>query len=148
MTVVQSRLAKIEESEIEEIKKISQEEAVRISLALKNYPVPAIPDFEMDDKYYDAETLADLVDDVYSKIGKSEENQGDFGSTYAQFADDYENDVNRDVKSKPSISDAEALEQCNKWKDEYKVSVGVSWGDLPHDLQQKWLEYSCDYHLV
>ena len=29
----------------------------------------------------------------------------------------------------------------------YRVSIGVSWGDLPYNLQQKWLEYSCDYHM-
>jgi len=45
------------------------------------------------------------------------------------------------------ISDAEAQKTCTEWKDKYSVVIGVSWGSLPYDLQQKWMSYSCDYHM-
>lgn len=50
-------------------------------------------------------------------------------------------------ETKLTITDAEANKQCIEWKNQYEVVIGKSWGNLPHDLQQKWLQYSCDYHL-
>ena len=46
-----------------------------------------------------------------------------------------------------TLTDAEATKMCMDWKTKYNVVVGASWGDLPYDLQQKWLSNSCDYHM-
>ena len=46
-----------------------------------------------------------------------------------------------------TLTDAEATAQCTEWKTMHNVIIGVSWGSLPFDLQKKWLEISCDYHL-
>lgn len=51
------------------------------------------------------------------------------------------------IKSEEStVTDSEATALCTEWKSKYSVVQGVSWGNLPYDLQQKWLTYSCDYH--
>ena len=93
-----------------------------------------MPDFPMDKTYNDNEKLADLIDDVFGK--ESGEESLDFSSSYQ-----------KKDKKKESITDAEAEKVCNEWKIKYKVKIGVSWGELPYDLQQKWVEYSCDYHM-
>ena len=127
--LVQIKLIKLEESELAELTKDSQDEAIRIALLLALNPAPPIPDFTLDDTYKENEKLADLTDDVFGKVSNGEE----------YYEDHY--------KDKISISDTDALKQCVEWKEKYNVVIGVSWGDLPYDVQQKWLEYSCDYHL-
>ena len=47
-----------------------------------------------------------------------------------------------------NLSDADARGICQSWKNEHNVVVGVSWGSLPFQLQQKWLQYACDFLLV
>ncbi len=46
-----------------------------------------------------------------------------------------------------NLSDSDARHICSDWKNEHNVVVGVSWGSLPFQLQQKWMQYSCDYLL-
>lgn len=46
-----------------------------------------------------------------------------------------------------NLSDADARHICNDWKKEHNVVPGVSWGSLPFQLQQKWLQYACDFLL-
>lgn len=36
---------------------------------------------------------------------------------------------------------------CFEWRDGYAVLVGVSWGKLPFDLQQKWELYNCNDYM-
>lgn len=135
ISAVQSRLAHVESIQLDEITKAAKDEAVRLALILSKYPAPPIPVFDMDDKYKEAEKLADLVDDVFKKETSEEEK--------------YKDDVTyrADITPKVAISDAEANAKCQEFKDKYQVVVGVSWGNLPYNLQQQWLEYSCDYHL-
>lgn len=134
---LQYKLMKLEKSELDIITKQSQDEAVKIALILASQPAPPIPDFEIDPKYKDAESIADLIDDVFGRVGSGQDYAG--GSEF------------EDKKSGGAssvITDPEALKNCNDWKEKYAVVIGVSWGNLPYDLQQKWMEYSCDYHLV
>jgi TPP-dependent trihydroxycyclohexane-1,2-dione (THcHDO) dehydratase len=135
ITAVQSRLAHIESVELDEITKEAKDEAVRLALILSKYPAPPIPVFDIDDTYKDAEKLADLVDDVFKRETSEEESYKDDVTSHA------------DDTPKVAISDSEAMEKCQEFKDKYQVVVGVSWGNLPYDLQQQWLQYSCDYHL-
>ena len=41
-----------------------------------------------------------------------------------------------------------ATKTCNQWLSEYGVVVGVSWGSLPYDLQDKWLDIGCDGYIT
>jgi hypothetical protein len=132
--LMQTKLGKLEHQELELISQESQDEAVRISLLLASQPAPPMPQFYMDQKYTDAENLADIIDDRF------------------EAKDDYEKDSKKkfkydDFTEEVSISDTEAAKACEKWKTDYSVVIGVSWGSMPQDLQQKWMQYSCDYHL-
>jgi hypothetical protein len=44
--------------------------------------------------------------------------------------------------------DAEYTVKCRQWKSQYKVVPGVSWGELPHDMQEEWKRVNCDEYLV
>lgn len=130
---MQNNLARLEAKEHEELSRESKDEAVRIALFLATHPAPPMPNFVMESEFEDAEKLADVIDDIFGKgdAGKFEEGTGEIMEAEAEI----------------TLTDAEATKICTEWKDTYKVIVGVSWGDLPYDLQQKWVEYSCDYHM-
>lgn len=134
---IQSRLAKLEAQEIEELTKSSQSDAVDLAILLAAYPAPPIPDFPMDKKYTDAESLADMIDDTLSNK--------DDNYDYKMSSLD---DVPTKTKVEPVVSDTEAKKACNDWKTKYEVVIGVSWGKLPYDLQGKWMSYHCDQHLA
>ena len=136
---LQHKLVKLEKSELDLLSKQSQDEAVKIALVLASQPAPPIPEFELDSKYHDAESIADLVDDVFGKVGNGE------GYSEGVFDDKEER---KESKHALAISDTEATKVCKEWKQKYEVVIGVSWGNLPFDLQQQWMEYSCDYHLA
>ena len=131
--LMQVKLGKLEKQELEEIMQHSQDEAVRISLLLASQPAPPMPQFFMDPKYANAEKLADAINDRFSNMGAEEE----LGASWEKGFDDKAN----------SMTDAEAFKACSEWKNNYSVVMGVSWGSLPYDLQQKWMQYSCDYLL-
>jgi hypothetical protein len=142
IAALQTRLIQLETSELDKLSKQSQDEAVRIALLLAAQPAPPMPEFEMDSKYKDAEALADLVDDIFGKVG-----EGSGAGLDNMEVDGYEDDK-KEEEPAFTITDADALKQCTDWKEKYSVVIGVSWGNLPYDLQQKWVEYSCDYHLA
>ncbi len=132
---LEANLYRLEKKESEELNKLAKDEAIRISLYLNSHPAPPMPEFPIDQEYEDAEKLADVVDDIFSK-------RLDDKNDALIDAKEYEEEEEIE-----SITDAEATKVCTEWKDKYNVVAGVSWGNLPYDLQQKWLEYSCDYHL-
>ncbi len=134
---MQSNLLKLELSDYEELSRQSKDEAVQIALFLASHPAPPMPNFIMDSQYQDAEKLADVIDDVFGKVGDDKSFKVDFMNEYIQ----------EEKEEAVALTDAEAIKVCTEWKDTYKVAIGISWGDLPYDLQQKWLEYSCDYHM-
>lgn len=137
LATMQSNLLKLELSEYDQLSRESKDEAIRISLFLASHPAPPMPNFALDPQYTDAEKLADVIDDIFGKGAEDKSFKEDFMSEYME------------SEKEPSVSltDAEALKICGEWRDTYKVAIGHSWGDLPYDLQQKWLEYSCDYHM-
>lgn len=147
---LQSRLVKLEMSELEEIKKISQDEAVRLTLILAAQPAPPMPEFELDPIYQDADKLADAIDDVFSNTGDKDDYSISEENKWLELDDYDDKSKKKEVPAKDKeapLSDAEATTMCSDWKTKYNVVKGSSWGDLPFDLQQKWLTYSCDYHL-
>ena len=153
---MQANLYKLEQTEYNELTKSSNNEAVEIALLLALHPAPPMPIFPMDEKYQDAETLANAIDDIFSKENTMDPEfygglggVGGEGNTGGGSGDPSEGLFEEGADAAPAvaITDAEAIETCTKWKEQYHVIVGASWGDLPYDMQQKWLEYSCDYHM-
>lgn len=127
----------MEQREYEELVKISKDEAVKTALYLASHPAPPMPEFELDPQFEDAEKLADVIDDIFGK-------QQDDKSVLENM---FDGNMESPEESLPQLTDSEATKVCIEWKTKYNVIVGVSWGDLPYDLQQKWLAYSCDYHM-
>jgi hypothetical protein len=141
---MEANLFKLEKKEYEELSQHSKDEAVRIALFLASHPAPTFPEFPLDAQYASMEKIADLVDDIYSAVKDDDKLSGNRakleyeGEELVKFEEE---------KEKVIVTDAEATKLCIEWKEKYHVIAGVSWGDLPYDLQQKWLEYSCDYHM-
>jgi len=145
----------------------AESEAVKIALELVAYPAPVMPDSV---KYrYDSSSSSSSSsswegerkwDDQLSSLGKDGEEKDSTGSYSTKFDDLYSSSS---FKTDPSLSsgdgkkaeepkwetltDSEASNLCTELKGKYSVIPGVSWGNLPYDLQQKWLHFSCDYHL-
>ena len=142
---LQSRLVKLEASELVEITKRSQDEAVTIALKLVGQPAPPMPEFELDPQFQDPEKLADAIDDTFGKSGGKDDYLEEERKSWDKYDDD-EMSAEEGKKVEDTITDAEAIKLCSDWKTKYSVVQGVSWGNLPFDLQQKWLKYSCDYH--
>lgn len=146
---MQANLYKLEQIEYNELSLRANNEAVEIALMLAAHPAPPMPVFPMDPAYLNAENLANAIDDLFAKdnpvdldyyaAGEGSKNTKDINEFL-----DFENPP---AEEAPAITDAEAVTKCTEWKTKYNVIVGASWGDLPYDLQQKWLEYSCDYHM-
>lgn len=126
-------MTKFEAAEINKISEWAQDEAIRIALLLAAYPVPPMPEFQVE----------------------SNENSKESELTTTNFMDDHLKDdylteyleEERKEFQKETLTDAEATSLCSEWKGNYSVIPGISWGDLPYDLQQRWLRFSCDYHL-
>lgn len=137
---LQSRLLKLEASEMEELSKSSQDLAVKLALQMASEPAPPMPDFPLDSKYTDAEKLADAVDDTLASLNKDD-------YLYGSELSDPKYTSTKD-KDEPAVSDSEAKTACLDWKSKYEVVPGVSWGKLPYDLQQKWMKYTCDQHIA
>jgi len=146
---MQANLYKLEQIEYNDLTLRANNEAVEIALMLAAHPAPPMPVFPLDPAYLNAENLANAIDDLFAKdnpvdldyyaAGEGSKNSKDLNEFL-----DFEKPPEEEA---PAITDAEAVTKCTEWKDKYNVIVGASWGDLPYDLQQKWLEYSCDYHM-
>ena len=167
LNALQTKITKLEEKEVEIITKESQEEAIRIALILVSQPAPPMPDFELDvensasssGKYddflfynssYSSSSNREGFDDRarvenFGSGGYDDFKEKKFTDGYKEFTDD---DKTRGGGDNINVlTDAEAIKSCTEWKDQYGVIAGISWGSLPYDLQQKWLQMSCDYHL-
>jgi hypothetical protein len=149
---VQSRTLQLDKSELDALVANVQDEAIRLALVFQGHPAPPYPGFpsepavgssnyaslepfQIDDKWGGKEGQ---WDDVFYG-GKEEEKEG---------LEPGNNVWAENWKSEPVLSDVEATKLCDEWKGNYSVVPGVSWGNLPFDLQQKWLHNSCDYHLT
>ena len=141
LNTIRKELGPIDQTEMDALVSESADEAVRVALLLAAQPAPPRP-------YVYTETEAS----GYSNVVVDDQEGGGIwgkqveGST-GGIIDDWKY-MNGASKEEISISDAEATEFCLSWKSQYEVVPGVSWGTLPTNLQQKWMLYSCDYHLV
>jgi len=140
ITLLQTRIIKLDKAEYNDVAKYSNSEAIRVALILAQQPPPAMPEFEETETSYKESSEKEFGDDLYGKDGEYQDNYNDLeGGEY--------NDKT-DKKDIPHLTDAETVKLCTGWRDSYSVLIGVSWGNLPYDLQQKWVEHSCDYHMA
>ena len=161
---------------MDELTRKSQDEAVRLAIQLAGQPAPPMPDFDEDpDEYVDDKDGGKGDDkDKYgysSRNSSSSSSSGKYDDVRGSARDDY-SEAEREEWGKydkdkwddkefsykktaeklaeepagETLTDAEATKLCSEWKDKYAVVVGVSWGQLPFDLQRRWLKISCDYH--
>lgn len=113
---------------------------------MSNIPPPPMPSFA---RIFDDLNKGDhLYDDIIDNATVFHDDPYMFSS---EQKDDFQKELKQleEIGAAPELlTDAQAEQECIKWKTEYSVVPGASWGKLPSDLQQKWLEYSCDYFLL
>ena len=146
---IQRKVLQLDDNHLKEVLHYSENEAIRLALLLEKYP--AIPKPYFEESYggkneYSGEFYGsrfNYTDDFFFANRSSRTDDKLWGAKEAYFEYGYE----KDKEAVPLLSDVEANKKCTEWKEQYKVEVGKGWGSLPFDLQKKWLEYSCDYHL-
>jgi hypothetical protein len=150
---IQKNIKYIDNNIMNNIIYYSENEAIRIALLLEKMPSIPMPYYESsysnsnNYKYEDIyESKYNFTDDFFFTNRSSRTDDKEWGAKESYFEYGYEKDK-QDKISEPLLSDVEAHKICSEWKETYQVQVGVGWGLLPFDLQKKWLEYSCDYHL-
>ena len=174
ISTLESRLIVQESSELANLKRHSQDEAVRVALQLASQPSPVRAEFPLDAKYLDAEVLADTISLVLDRVGEEgdeDDKKDDFllvgggggggggsgggvgdgglwggGGGGGSSSNGGSSGGGSDGGTAPS--DEEILSLCQGWKTKYAVVQGVSWGQLPFDLQGRWLKLKCDIYLV
>jgi len=147
---VQSKIIRLENLELKELQETAIGEAVKVTLKLAQQPIPAMPVYDLGAAYQNAEELADAIDDIFERVSKNgaDGSRGDGGTGAADGAYGFGSAEETLREAAPEISDKEATKKCNGWKEKYDVVVGVSWGTSPVDVQEQWIQLSCDYHLV
>ena len=172
---LQAQLIRIDAKIIDLMMQESQTQAIKIALELSEFPPPIMPDSI---KYkYDATlssesggekswgddkwglgkeeegksgsgigSYASKFDDVYAEFGSKNKKNDD--KTFNSGSSGSSSAAKKDEAKFESLTDSEAVKQCTELKDKFSVIPGVSWGNLPYDQQQRWLHYSCDYHLA
>ena len=170
LVALQTKLAKLDPHEMEELTRKSQDDAVRLAIQLAGQPAPPMPEFDEDpDEYVDDK--GSKGNDKWGYNSRNSSSNGKYDDVRGSARDDY-SEAEREEWGKydkdkwddkefsykktaeklaeepaeETLTDAEATKLCSEWKDKYAVVVGVSWGQLPFDLQRRWLKISCDYH--
>ena len=64
------------------------------------------------------------------------------------FDDIFQLDKSPEEQQADLLSEEEKNAACNTMKNDYSVVIGVSWGNLPYDLQDKWAVYKCDMYFT
>lgn len=162
ISALQGRLVETEEAELSKLAIRSKDEAAKTQLLLAKRPSPMKHTFFLDDKYKDAEVLADrvtellkLVDNEKKRGNKSPEDIFGFGESKDDdfFWKEKQDDKWRSAdkgrsSSSASISVEEATKICNEWHKKYNVIPNASWGDLPLEEQTRWIKIGCDRYLT
>jgi hypothetical protein len=164
LQVIQNKYTTLSAKELKFINKVAEEEADRIALTIAQQPPPGIPEFPMD--FGNEEGSPFLTDDDRYEGGgqRSTGSNGEFGLNGEGFGNDqfnnpfddffqqkeqgeqegYQKEKSREAAVLPS--EEERNLECHKMKTDYNILIGVSWGDLPYDLQEKWRTYRCDVY--
>jgi hypothetical protein len=150
----------------------SKDQAIRTALLLQTLPAPPQTQYLVDDKTkLEGESK---WDDLFEEFGEKDgmgltqqyddplwqESEGlseEFrqAENFEEFDDDHYKEGNKlsegEQKIESSFQSQEAKneqrKECQEWKEKYGVVTGVSWGELPYDLQIRWKDSNCDYYL-
>jgi len=135
--ILHSELYKLETSKIQEILKNGGEDSIKELLLLPKSN--NLPKYNFDSTYLDAEILADKIDEILKNINSDDEldRRANIGNSEVSNSKINEEEIYEILTSK------EKEEKCIEWLKFYSVVKGVSWGDLPYDLQKKWV---CKYY--
>lgn len=152
----------LEQQHIAAINSHSQDEAILLALQLSAYPAPPIVEFELKAFIDDKTSLSNTVNAAMRDYGIDEtqssssskydddwmsNKKGGSKSSPKSRVDDFSPSDGDDKSDKPSLTEAEKLQQCYFWKSTYGVVVGATWGSLPLTLQREWVTIRCDYLL-
>lgn len=86
--------------------------------------------------------------DKWKKEDSNREGRGDdWDDEYDDPAEEMASQEKDGGVFRDGMSDSDARHMCQGWQTEHNVKLGVDWGTLPFDLQQKWNQYACDYLL-
>lgn len=158
--VIQHKYVELAAAEFESLNKQAKEESVKIALGIAAQPPPAMPEFVLDPSLADPQALSSFVDDffaqqkgsgsefdLYEGLGEGFNGGGKFNE-FNKLTDDF---LIKPMKSEEEakadmLTEEEKDAECNKLKNDYNVIIGVSWGNLPYDLQDKWAAYRCDMY--
>jgi hypothetical protein len=148
---LQTELTELDKEEMQQLVSHSRDEAVRIALDLANLsPTQKQKKFHFDPKYQNVESLANLIDDMF--LAEASKTEAPYVDNFESFkfregVDDYGLQRGEEEGEEEDESEKERIEACKGWKVHYQVIEGVSWGNLPYDLQKKWQAYNCDVFL-
>lgn len=137
LMTLHTELYKLETSKIKEILSINGgEDSLKDILLLPKRDGLKVPSYHLESIYSDAEVLADKIDEILKNINSDDEldRRIDVGNTGLSNSKHYQIEESHEV-----LSSKEKEEKCNEWLTFYSVVKGVSWGDLPYDLQKKWV---------
>ncbi len=163
MGLIQKKYLALSSEELEHLSKESEEESIKIALGIAAQPPIPIPEFELDPELKSADALSSFIDDFFeSKKEKSfEEESGydEIGQNQFGLKEDvgaYDDFIEKDSNTKyseseenensKSMSEEDKADECNNMKSKYNVVIGVSWGNLPYDLQDTWRLLRCDLY--
>ena len=163
---LKERVLYLDDKKMQLIVEVSKDIAIRTALLLETQPTPPQTQYLVDDK--NTNGLENKWDDLFNEMSegaKTEyddplwEEEGELEKyrqseeNFEQFDDDWEKSQKKlreeSIESfkKEELNSEKQLEECKGWKEKYGVVVGVSWGELPSDLQLLWKKYECDYYL-
>jgi hypothetical protein len=155
---LEHKYIQLSDAEYKRLVKDSDEESVRLALGIAAQPPPPIPEFEIDDKILNGEpsVMATFIDDIIGNLEDfGEGGNKDLGDVYPNRGDGVGDVLQDDVfkESAEMDQETEAINamtadekkiECSKLKEEYHVVIGVSWGNLPYNLQDYWRKLICD----
>lgn len=163
LKALEHKYIQLSDAEYKRMVKESEEESVRLALGIASQPPPPIPEFEMDDKILsEPSVMSTFIDDIMRDVEDMEERGGneDRASSYTgegeeggeMLQDDiFKEEMDGEDEETAAINamtpDEKKIE-CSKLKDDYNVVIGVSWGNLPYNLQEYWRKLICDKYFI
>ena len=142
-SLLSKQLHVLEEDVLEELHNQSKDEAIRLTLMMASYPAPPMPYFDLGEYRDKYDKISNTVNDIFA--GYDDEKAEKMPLDDAVKVIDDEHVLREDTST--GMSDEAKRRQCSLWRDEYGVIVGTSWGRLPLNLQEQWINIGCDYFL-
>lgn len=160
---LQAKVLTLDDKKMQILLEEAKDIAIRTALLLETQPSPPQTQYLVDDK--NKNEAGSKWDDLFNEFAEGAKTQYDdplweeielskSQSEHYEKVDDDDFEKSQSKfreenieKFKQNQYDVSKLEECKSWKEKYHVVIGVSWGDLPSDLQVQWKESECDYYL-